>query len=160
MSDSKIQVKFGIVEFSGEGAPDWLSSQLDKILEKVPEFLKIGLANPEISGKTPNQEEELRKKGSEKTPPNLAVFLKEKDATTKQVRKFLATAAFLQLTGKNRINTEDVTEALRKANQTKLNNASDCLNQNVQKGFCEKDANNSFFVTSHGYEDLNIKESN
>ncbi|QEC66352.1 hypothetical protein FRZ67_03175 [Panacibacter ginsenosidivorans] len=41
MSDSKIQVKVGIVEFSGEGNQDWLAKQLDKILDKVPELLKI-----------------------------------------------------------------------------------------------------------------------
>ena len=46
MSDSKIQVKVGIVEFSGEGNQDWLAKQLDKILEKVPELLKIEVAAP------------------------------------------------------------------------------------------------------------------
>lgn len=46
MSDSKIQVKVGIVEFAGEGNQDWLAKQLDKILEKVPELLKIEVASP------------------------------------------------------------------------------------------------------------------
>jgi len=46
MSDSKIQIKIGIVEFSGEGDPEWLASQLDKILDKIPELLKIELAAP------------------------------------------------------------------------------------------------------------------
>jgi hypothetical protein len=46
MSDSKIQVKVGIVEFSGEGNQEWLSKQLDKILEKVPELLKIEVGSP------------------------------------------------------------------------------------------------------------------
>jgi hypothetical protein len=46
MSDSKIQVKVGIVEFSGEGEQEWLAAQLDKILEKVPELLKIEMAMP------------------------------------------------------------------------------------------------------------------
>lgn len=41
MSESKIQVKVGIVEFSGEGDKQWLAEQLDKILEKIPELLKI-----------------------------------------------------------------------------------------------------------------------
>jgi len=48
MSDSKIQVKVGIVEFSGEGNQEWLAAQLDKILEKVPELLKI-----EVTSTTP-----------------------------------------------------------------------------------------------------------
>ena len=46
MSDSKIQVKVGIVEFSGEGNQDWLAKQLDKILDKVPELLKIEVGDP------------------------------------------------------------------------------------------------------------------
>ncbi|MGN6294248.1 MAG: hypothetical protein ACTHMV_15990 [Chitinophagaceae bacterium] len=44
MSDSKIQIKVGIVEFSGEGNQEWLASQLDKILSKMPELLKIELS--------------------------------------------------------------------------------------------------------------------
>lgn len=46
MSETKIQVKVGIVEFSGEGNQDWLAEQLDKILVKVPELLKIEMAAP------------------------------------------------------------------------------------------------------------------
>ncbi len=38
MSDSKIVIKVGIVEFSGEGEKDWLSAQLDKILVKIPDL--------------------------------------------------------------------------------------------------------------------------
>ncbi|MBL7846061.1 MAG: hypothetical protein JNL40_01235 [Cyclobacteriaceae bacterium] len=45
MSESKIHVKVGIVEFSGEGDKDWLAEQLDKILEKIPELLKIEVTN-------------------------------------------------------------------------------------------------------------------
>jgi len=41
MSDSKINIKVGIVEFSGEGNQDWLATQLDKILSKVPSCLKL-----------------------------------------------------------------------------------------------------------------------
>lgn len=48
MSDSKINVKVGIVEFSGEGNQDWLAKQLDKILEKIPELLKIEVGNPPL----------------------------------------------------------------------------------------------------------------
>jgi len=45
MSESKIQVKVGIVEFAGEGEQEWLAKQLDKILEKVPDLLKIEVSN-------------------------------------------------------------------------------------------------------------------
>lgn len=46
MSDSKIQIKIGIVEFSGEGNQDWLAAQFDKILAKMPELVKIEMAAP------------------------------------------------------------------------------------------------------------------
>jgi len=46
MSDSKLSIKIGSVEFSGEGNQDWLASQLDKILDKVPELLKVRAIHP------------------------------------------------------------------------------------------------------------------
>ena len=44
MSDTKISIKVGHVEFSGEGNEKWLSEQLDKILVKVPELLRIEIS--------------------------------------------------------------------------------------------------------------------
>lgn len=156
MSESKIQFKVGIVEFSGEGNQDWLASQLKLVLDKVPELLKLELANPSLissnnGGAAPPK---LNLTGK---PKNLSLFLKEKGATTNQVKKFLATAAFLQLGGKKRLSTGDITKAIKDANQTKLVNASDCLNQNVKKGHSEKDGG-EFFVTSHGFSELSIEE--
>jgi viroplasmin and RNaseH domain-containing protein len=159
MSDSKIQIKVGIVEFSGEGNQDWLASQLDKILAKVPELLKIELSNPTAKpaslgkGGTPESIPKANKLNS-----NLATYLKDKSATTNQVKKFLATSVFLQLNGKNRLNTSDVSDALKNANQAKLNNPSECLNQNVKKGHCEKDGSKEFFVTTNGLKELGIEE--
>lgn len=46
MSDSKIQIKIGIVEFSGEGNQDWLAAQFDKILAKMAELVKIEMTAP------------------------------------------------------------------------------------------------------------------
>ncbi len=40
MADSKISLKIGLMEFSGEGDQIWLTQQLDKIIEKVPDFLQ------------------------------------------------------------------------------------------------------------------------
>ncbi|MGN6294249.1 MAG: hypothetical protein ACTHMV_15995 [Chitinophagaceae bacterium] len=87
----------------------------------------------------------------------MATYLKEKNATTNQVKKFLASAAFLQLNGKNRLTTSDISGALKDAKQNKLNNPSDCLNKNIKKGHCEKDGK-EFFVTSKGFEDLGATE--
>lgn len=152
MSDTKIQIKIGIVEFSGEGDQEWLSSQLDKILVKIPELLKI-----EVATSGSHHGNQIEKPDGLKEIPkikNLALFLKEKNATTVQTKKFLATAAFLQLKGSNRTTTAEISKALKDSNQTKLNNASDCLNQNVTKGFCEKDGEKGFFVTDTGMSEL------
>lgn len=157
MSDSKIQIKVGGVEFSGEGNQDWLTTQLDKIITKVPELLKIELTsqnnNSGGSGKSSNNSGNLT---SFTKPANLSMFLKEKGAATNQVKKFLATAAFLQLNGRNRLSTSDIVKALKDSNQTRLGNASEYLNQNVKKGHCEKDGGKEFFVTSHGFNELSI----
>jgi len=157
MSHSKIEIKVGMVEFSGEGEQDWLSIQLDKIIEKIPELLKFDSVSPlkkdEPTVKTNTE-------SSKVTLPsknlNLASWLKEKGATSNQVKKFLATAAFLQTGGKHRLTTADVIAALKNSNQSKLGNAPDNLNANVKKGLCEKDGN-EFFVTTEGLEQLAVK---
>lgn len=160
MSESKIQIKVGIVEFSGEGQQEWLASQLDKILEKVPELVKMELSAPPIPGGNNHpsiKHEEVSQNQKNTSLPTLSIWLREKGATSIQTKKFLATAAHIQLSGKKRVNTGDVNAALRNANQTKLNNASDSLNQNVTKGFCEKEGKD-FYVTDHGMQELNISQ--
>ncbi|WP_345949982.1 hypothetical protein ABDD95_00720 [Mucilaginibacter sp. PAMB04274] len=154
MSESKIQIKIGSIEFSGEGQQDWLSLQIDKILNKLPELLKNeSVAQTLQNGPT----DHVLKASSNKVLPTLSIWLKDKGATTIQTKKFLATAAHIQLNGKSRVTTGDVNAALKNANQTKLNNSSDCLNQNVSKGFCEKDTQ-GFFITVQGLADLGINE--
>ena len=156
MSSSKIQVRVGIVEFSGEGEQEWLASQLDKIISKIPELLKMELESPTIK-------DEITDVGNVKEKPvtaiskpiNLALWLKEKNATTNLVKKFLTTAAFLQVGGKRRLSTAEIVTALKNSNQSKLPNPADNLNANVKKGFCEKDGN-EFFVTTEGMEELSI----
>lgn len=41
MSESKIQIKIGPIEFSGEGNEEWLASQFDKILAKAADLVKL-----------------------------------------------------------------------------------------------------------------------
>src|SRR5262245_53871576 len=145
MNESKLQIKIGTIEFSGEGDQTWLSSELAKVIDKAPDLLKVVPPMSTDNGKGNGSVQTPRSNGS--GSGNLALFLKEKNATTQQVSKFLATAAFIQIGGKSKMTTADITKVLREANQSKLNNASDCLNQNVKKGFCQKDGGNDFFVT-------------
>lgn len=157
MSDSKINIKLGNFEFSSEGQQEWVSAQLDKVLEKMPSLVKIISVTDEATNEG-STAITTAKKSDTQQPKNLSLFLKEKNATSVQTKKFLATAAFLQMRGSARITTADVSKALKDANQNKLNNASDCLNQNITKGSCEKDGTKNFFVTDAGMMELGIPQ--
>lgn len=155
MEIGKIQIKIGAFEFFGEGNQEWLTMQMDKVLDKLPSLIKVAPIENDKENSTPTDSKP--KDDSSKNITNLSAFLKDKNATTNQVKKFLATAAFLQFKGKNRLTTSDIGEALKNSNQTRLGNASDCLLQNIKKGHCEKDGAKEFFVTSHGFEELGLK---
>lgn len=148
MGNAKIEFTIGGISFSGEGEDTWLTTQLDKIIEKAPDLIKIAPISQaevtgDISGKAGMGEEAII---AQKTLPN---FLREKNAQSEQVKKFLATAVWLHARGSTRLSTGDITRALRESNQTRLGNPSDCLNKNVAKGYAEKDGK-QFFVTEEG----------
>lgn len=151
MAEAKIEIKVGTFSFTGEGTEKWLSGELDKLLTKLPELVEI--APPENKDDDAGAGAKVKKNGKLGT---LANFLRDKTATDSQVKKFLATAAWLHdTTGKDRLTTGEVKNALRKANQPKVNNPSDALNQNVGKGHAEKDGG-SFFITDPGRASLGL----
>lgn len=152
MTEGKISFKVGAIEFSGEGNVEWLAQQLDKILDKASDLSKISpqsleTAEPQTLPHAPM--------GPDTTiaQQNLATFLREKNATSDQKKKFLATAVWLEAKGKSRLVTGDVIKALKDSNQTRLSNASRSLTDNVSKGFCERD-DKEFFVTEEGKNSL------
>lgn len=147
MADAKIEFQLGSISFLGEGDKDWVSEQLDKILEKAPDLLRIEPKHTSSLSSFPIDRE------SEDFSETLAIYLKSKNVTVNQNKRFLATAAWLRLRGQNRITTSDVSKALKNNNQIKLTNPSECLNQNVRKGYCEKDGKR-FFVTDEGLVSL------
>lgn len=151
MSEAKVEFEIGNVRFSGTGDQEWLGQQLDKILNRAKEIVKLAPVDKnEIEDHTKNNS---NCSDSEIAQKSLPVFLKEKDATKNQVKKFLVTSVWLHEKGKNRLKTRDVSSALKESSQTKLSNPSDCLNSNVSKGYCEKDGTD-FFVTQDGRESL------
>jgi hypothetical protein len=155
MSISKIEVKIGEFSFSGEGNEEWLSGQLDKILEKAETIIALTPAvNTQPSSSSQHQAADFSGNSSIASK-SLANFLKEKNATVVQNSKFLATAAWLETKGRKRLTTSEVSLALKDASQTKLNNPSQNLDQNVKKGYCEKDGN-QFFVTQEGKDILGV----
>ena len=155
MADSKIEIKVGSITFSGEGDGDWLSKQLDKVLAKIPELAALAPAETPGNGNN-NGGSELDSPGAKsgKASGTLAAYLKSTSSTSNQVRKFLATVAWLHDNeGKNRVTTKDVSSALNSHNQGKLTNAANSLNQNVGKGHCVKDGK-TFYVTTEGRTSL------
>lgn len=153
MSESKIEIKIGEITFSGQGEPDWAANQLDKILAQAEKLVQLASRTLDNTGG--------EEKGSRKPMGNdpsiakktLPAFLQEKNASSNQIKRFLATAVWLEAKGKNRLATADVTTALSSANQKRLANPADCLNKNVGKGYCEKDGK-QFFVTDDGKNSL------
>lgn len=145
MATSKIDVNLGEVHFSAEGEQDWVSSELEKILAfaaampaRIQTNEKATVAPPQVDNCD---------------VPSLAVFLKTHHADVNQVQKFLVTSIWLSKKGNAKSSTRDVSGALKNAHQTRLSNPAECLNQNVKKGFCEKDGKN-FFVTPEGLKQL------
>jgi hypothetical protein len=114
MSESKIQVKVGIVEFSGEGEQEWLAKQLDKILEKVPELLKI-----EVSGSgrpTGNTDNNHNGNGtttiSGLSVLNIAGKLSNKSGSDLAI---IAAAYLHFVEGKTSFSRDDISSAMKKA---------------------------------------------
>ncbi|SRR6266571_4854963 len=149
MATGRIQFTVGSISFAGEGETDWVVEQLDGFLKRMPEL--VGLARD-----TRDTEHAVGESTGSLDPDSnvsLASFLKSTQASANQTRKFLATAEWLRLRGSPRTTTAAVVKALRENSQKGLGNASDCLNKNVAKGFCEK-VGNEFFVTDDGRASL------
>ncbi|MBZ5594987.1 MAG: hypothetical protein LAP39_22320 [Acidobacteriia bacterium] len=146
MPDGKIQVTVGSVSFSGEGDPQWLAEQLDKVLKAAPEVAAVPPPSPNLPQETPPQ----RGTGSGGA---LVSHIRTKGGEGNQTKRFLATADWLRLRGETELTTAKVSKALSDNHQKRLGNPADCLNHNVRKGHCEK-SGEGFFITPDGLRDL------
>lgn len=152
MANAKIEFTLGNISFSGEGEEGWLANQLDKIIDRAPDLMKIA-PEPITSAEVTSAVAPPTKGDTSIAAQTLPNYLKSKNATKGQLQKHLATAIWLEAKGKTRISTSDITNALKDSNQSRLGNPSDCLNKNVAKGFIEKDGK-LFFVTEEGKASL------
>ena len=148
MPEARLEITVGSTKFAGEGSETWLSAELEKFLSELPNLsaLPPSLTEPEVTGaaSVPGQ----------KPTVTLPTYLQDTQSTANQVRKFIATAIWLQdKNGGVEIRAADVAKALRDSMQAKLANPSDALNKNVEKGYCEKTVS-GFFVTSEGRASL------
>ena len=147
MSIAKLEFSLGGLSFAGEGEQEWLSKQLDKLLEKASQLSKS--TPPGEIGKERNGEH------SKRFTKTLASYIKEKGGDKVQVDRFLATADWLRQRGE-KLETSAVTKALSDNHQKRLGNPADCLNKNIAKGFCEKQGD-GFFITPDGLAHLGHK---
>jgi|ERR1051325_895466 hypothetical protein len=156
MAEAKIEMRVGEVSFSGEGAPEWLSEQLDKVIAAIPDLVKVA---PKPTSRSAA--------GAASTPPNgvgatdvaltdtLASYIKKQKGDTVQTRRFLVTADWLRLRQAGPLSTTAVAKALSDNHQKRLSNPSECLNQNVGQGYCEKNSDGkTFYITPEGLATL------
>lgn len=145
MATSSISFSFGGISFAGEAEnEEWLTEQVDKILELASKSPSL-VASP--------TQPPLAASAGEKFTGTLVSHLKAKGAESNQNKRFLATADWLRLKGNSDLTTSLVAKALKDNHQSRLGNPSDCLSQNIGKGFCEK-IGSSFYITPEGLKDL------
>ncbi|KAA6460292.1 hypothetical protein DYQ86_14735 [Acidobacteria bacterium AB60] len=147
MGEARLAIEIGTMKFSAEGTETWVDAKLEVFISQIRE---LGIQSSRPSKVNGNG-------GSTAEMPvdavPLAIFLKEVSAGTSQNKRFLATAVWLKRQGQTNIQTASVVKALAEAQQQRLGNPADILNQNVKKGFCVK-AGEGFYVTPEGEESL------
>jgi len=147
---SKVDIKIGDISFSAEGEPAWLSEQVAKVMEAAAKMPAAATA-PARAASPGNFD------GAAPTPSggSLSSYIKAVGGEAKQVRRFLATAAWLfERDNAAELTASTIAKTLSKNHQKGLANAADCLNQNVGKGYCEKNKEGGFFITPEGWEVL------
>lgn len=142
----KVELKIGEMSFSGEGDQEWLDNQISKLLEAAT---SDQIRDVISTGTTPAEERQSEPTHNESLP----TYLRNKGGERSQVKRFLATAAWIHRRGETTLTTGLVAKTLRENHQKRLGNPSDCLNKNVSKGHCEKTAE-GFFITSDGWSAL------
>jgi hypothetical protein len=147
-SQGRVDIKIGNLSFTAEGDQEWLSEQLTKIMKA---------ASSVIADTEGNGDRRPSNNAGPLAPANaigsLAAYLKSAGGESKQVQRFLATAGWLSHRGMTNLTTAAVAAALSEHHQKRLGNPADCLNQNVAKGYCEKQKD-GFFVTPEGWKAL------
>ncbi len=143
----KIRLDVGDIRFSGEGEQIWLDEQIDKFIEalnagRIQGSSKLAISTTDDEGKTDTA-----------SVGPLASYLKAKGADAVQNLRFLATAAWLSQRGEKELTTSSIAKTLKDNEQKRLSNPSDCLRQNVSRGFCER-SGNTFFITPDGWRHL------
>ena len=147
---AKVDLRIGNIRFAGEGDQDWLDRQ-------ISQWLQTAISNPTTPTADPDPSDSASTTAEPNPNESLASYLRAKGGDTKQVQRFLATAAWLAKRGTKPLTTAVVTRALQENQQKRLGNPADCLNKNVQKGYCEK-TSDGFFITPEGWNALDDRQ--
>ena len=149
MADARIELEIGDLKFVAEGSEGWVDNKYQAFLERVG---KLRTSVPSSSG-TDETKESVEENDSKEPVVPLAIFLKTKNVGANQNNRFLAAAMWLKRKGNTEVKTGDVVKALADAQQQRLGNPADILNQNVKKGYCVK-TSDGFYITPEGEESL------
>ena len=163
---TKLRVKLGAAEIEYEGGTEFLKNEimptLGKILDMVEarsDLQRVSRAPQLEAAPIPqeNSSDAMAAVSGSQGPlavnGSLASYLKATGGHNKQVRRFLATAAWLTLRGHKELTASLIAKTLQEQQQSRLANPADCLNKNVAKGYCEK-TKNGFFITPEGWAAL------
>ena len=122
MAESRIEFSYDNLHFACEGDKDWVESQLNQILSRIPGLSKsetfvkadkIGLVSTKevLTGKSlASAKKENNRNGRRQRTDAISLaeaslgdplftFLKDKNADKNQVKKFLATSVFFAFSG-------------------------------------------------------------
>jgi hypothetical protein len=148
MAEAHLEIEIGAAKFTAEGSATWVDAKYDAFISQLKEVGSLVIRSSHE--KAPSQ----KKVGDvvQDVGP-LAIFLKERNVGANQNKRFLATAVWLKRQGRTILQTAEVAKALSDAQQQRLGNPADILNQNVKKGFCVK-TGDGFYVTPEGEESL------
>lgn len=142
---SSIRIDYGNITISFEGSEEFIERVFPKIVSE------IGMCISEMPAAKASE-----KRNSETNNPKISLpELIKKQTEDTHVRRFLVTAAWLQTYYDQDLSTGMVVKKLKETRQLSVGNASDCLNSNVQRGFCEK-IDKTFFVTPSGLDEVGI----
>lgn len=144
------RIKSGDVVVTYDGPEEFLEQVVPKLVSEVGDKVRQMVSDPTPEPVAPAKPERKKK--------DSLLKLIERQPKDTQVRRFLVAAAWLQVNEKDKLTTSKVNEVLIKSKLPKLTNASDSLNQNINKGFCErpKPKGSEIFVTPKGLKEVGL----
>ncbi|MCY4326429.1 MAG: hypothetical protein OXC53_02395 [Rhodobacteraceae bacterium] len=144
---SSLRVKLGKIEIACEGSEEFMKDSLPELVSVIGDHVvRMHAAT------SPARAKDKQAEGGAASLPHLIAVQEDKT----QVRRFLVAAAFLQVHKDQELTTSKVVAVLKETRQDGLGNASDCLNQNIEQGLCERANGKVFFVTPAGLKKVGI----